>query len=268
MKSMGSASEFYNPPPKGKYLATITATESGHSKKGETQIKVTAELAEGPGKGESADKYLGTDGTTRYGSMSKANLRGLGLPVDSDAEISDDQICQRLLGQKVYVEIDHEQLMEKDEKGEYTKPSFVFDARTGQNAPRLRWVIKGFQQVNTGAQIAHAPQAQAQAPQGQYAQAPQGYPQVPAQGAPAGWNGAAPNFPAGFVPQQPQGFAPPQGAPAGFVPAQPQFAAPPGFAPGQVAQPGWAQGPQQGPAAPAEEQGGKKKRKMNVTDAE
>lgn len=267
MKAMGSAKEYYTPPQKGKYPATITAVEPGFSKKGESHLKVTVELADGPGKGETQDKWIGTDGTTKYGAAGKPFLRGLGLNVDSDAEIPDEEIARRILGLKVFVEIDHEPQMEKDEQGNYTKPRTYFDPKSGQTIQLYRWLVKGFQMVNTGAQMqapaqTFAPPQQMQAPvqfappqqipQGAYAQAPQGFPQ----------QGYAPQ---GFVPQQaPQQFAQPPNFPQGFAP-------PPGFQPGQVAQPGWQvppNGAQQAAAPAPEATEGKKGKGRKIVDAD
>ena len=186
MKSMKSAKEFYSPPPKGKYPAKIVEAEAGFSKKNESHIRAKVELIDGPGKGEQADTWIGTDGTTRYGGMGKSKLRGLGVPVDSDAEIPDEQICRDILGRNVIVEIDHEPQMSKGPSGEYDTPATFFDPTTGVTHQIYKWVIKGFQTVNTGAQIAHAPQ---QMPQTQQ-----------------------------FAPPAPQQFVPPQG---GFVPGVP-----------------------------------------------
>lgn len=275
MKGMGSAKEYYTPPPKGKYPGQITVAEAGFSKKGESHIVVTVELKDGPGKGETNMKWIGTDGTTKYGAAGKSFLRGLGVNVDSDAEVSDEQLCQQLLGQNIYVEIDHEAQMEKDENGEYNKPRVYFDPRTGQSIPLMRWTIKGFQTVNTGqqAQGYSAPQAQApqqaapaqqypaQPAQAQFPPVPQDQPNfapagaVAPQGAPQGYAPAMQGQPPpqgypGAAPGAPQGYAPPPFAPQG----QPNFAPPPGFAPGQVAQPGWIQPAQQAQQrAPAEE---------------
>lgn len=243
MKMMKSAKEYYTPPPKGKHPAIVTLAEATFSKKGASMIHLTVTL-EGQYAGEQIEDWAITDGAAKGGGIGKAKLRGLGVDVETDAEIPDEQLAQSLLGRKVFVEVDHEAQMRKNEAGELVTATH-FDSTTGQTVTLQRAIAKGYSTVNVGA-IAQAPVQQYAPPQQQYApqqfQQPQFQPQAqPQQYAPQ----------AQYAPQQ---FAPPPGAPVQFAPHMPQAQAP------------WAQ--QAPAAAPVAEESGGKKRKVKMQDVE
>jgi hypothetical protein len=253
-----NTSENFVVPPIGRYKAKITAAEgtvTGNSSKtpGAPMIKITGEIRE-PIEYASAqfyDNFLTDERISARGAgIAKKKLRGLGVNVDSEVEVSDQQIVAHLLGLECWVDLDHEQIKDKNPATEeYDQPRFNME--NGQRVPAMKLVAKGYYSSNVGVQT--APQGQQHAPQG-FPQPPQGFAPVPQ--APQGFapQGYAPGAPAGYaapqMPQAPQGFAP--GAPAGWTPPG-QVAAPqgipqgipqgyaPGFAPGAPA-PGYAPG--------------------------
>lgn len=235
MKAMKQAKEYFQAPPPGRYLSRITAVEEKISKAGSSMLKIDGEVIE-PKEyaGSMFTDYIITDGMARGAGMGKKKLRGLGINVDTDEEIPDSVIAQQIFGLELWIEYGNEQMMGKDESGEYTKPATAFDSQLGKDVPLNKLVVKEYARHNVG-QKAAAPIAQVQAPQ--YAaptaptmQAPQGYPP-----------GFAPIQQAPQYAQAPQGWpqqAPVQQAPAGAVQMAPQ-----GFVPGQqMAPPGFPQG--------------------------
>lgn len=246
MKGMKSAKEYYTPPPKGKHPAIVSLCEATFSKKGASMLHLTVTL-EGQFGGEQIEDWAITDGSAKGGGIGKAKLRGLGVDVETDAEIPDEVLAQQLLGRKIFVEVDHEPQMRKNEAGELV-PSTHFDTTTGQTITLQRAIAKGYSTVNVG--------AVAQAPVQGYAPPQQQYQQAPAQFAPQGQPGFQPQY------QQAPQFAP-QGQPQYGYQQAPQFA------PQQPvqAQAPWAQAPQTNGAAPADEGGKKKGRgKANIID--
>ncbi len=254
MKAMASTPDYYVPPAVGPHEATIIAAEPGLSTKGNSQIKISVQL---DASGEALIDYLGTDGTVKGAGLSKAKLRALGINVDSDAEVPDEQIAAQLLGRKTIVELEHENQEKKDEASNTWVPATHFDSVTGQTIQLKRARVKGFRAANVGGMVPAAPapqQYQAQQAQQAYAQAPQGFPQQAAQPPFAQQAAPAPQY----APPAQQQYAPPQQAYAPPVqqaqqyapPAQQQYAqpapvpqawAPPAGAP----QPQYAQAPQQ-----------------------
>lgn len=285
---LANANENYIVPPIGRYKAKIMASEATAAKSsGAPMIKITGEVRE-PAEYAGAQFFdnMITDESFKGSGFGKKKLRGLGVNVDSQVEIPDSQIAAQLLGLEVYVDLDHEQIMDDDGTGNYTKPRFNME--NGKQVPANKLVPKGYythavQQAPVSGGLPQATQGGFQAPQG-FQGAPQGFqqPQAPQFGAPqGGWQ----QPPQGFqqpqqvqqpVPQQQQFQGPPQpqfgfpGVPQGQVP-QPQFQQPQQqFQPGpNGAQPPqqlpWAQQPQQQPQQPQAEAGaggggGRKKR--------
>lgn len=246
MKSMKSAKEYYTPPPKGKHPAIVSLCEATFSKKGSSMLHLTVTL-EGQYAGEQVEDWAITDGTAKGGGIGKAKLRGLGVDVETDAEIPDEQLAQQLLGRKIWVEIDHEPQMRKNEAGELV-PSTHFDSSSGQNVTLMRAIAKGYSTVNVG--------ATAQTPVQQYAPPAQQFQSSPQQV-------AAFNQQFGGFPQQAQM----QQFNQQFAPQAQQFAAPQQFAPMPQAQAPWANQQAAAPA-PAEEGKKGKGRKLNIQDAD
>lgn len=202
MKGMATVKEFDLAPPAGKYPAIITAAEPTSSNKtGADMIEISAEIAEGQYKGFGFKDYLITDGAAKGASIAKKKLRDLGInEVDTDAEIDDEVICQRLTGKHAFVLGKNEQQFTKDDKGDYTKPAFNVDPNTGKQVKAMKFVVDGWSGLAT-ATTAHAPQqgfaapAQAQqfAPQSAPVQQP-AFP--PAQTAQVPWQANQPAAPA------------------------------------------------------------------------
>jgi hypothetical protein len=263
-----NASENYVVPPVGRYKAKIMAAETAISGSGSgaPMIKITGEIRE-PTQYAGAQFFdnMITDAGYKGAGFGKKKLRGLGVPVDSEEEIQDSQIAANLLGLECWVDLDHEQINDKNPStGEYDVPRFNME--NGQRIPAMKLVPKGYYMSNVGVGAAPQQPQQPQAPQG-FAPAPgfPGAPQAPQGFAPGGYPGTgapqgfAPGAPAGWTPpgapQAPQGA--PQGVPQGYAPQ----GAPQGFAPqGYPAQNGtppaaplpWAQPPQGGQAPQAE----------------
>lgn len=221
---MKSASEDFIVPPPGRYESEIVAATPDISKKSgaemialQVEIKSPEEYA-----GVTAYDYLITDGGAKGGGFGKKKLRGLGINVDAtDDDIPNAQICDFLLGKRLWVQYGNEQQMGKDAKGNYTIPEWRTDPQTGKQLPLMKLTVKEYFTHNVGGQgqaagIAAVPQAQQitagdvrqvsagqfqpQAPvfQGQ-PQAPQFNPQQPMYGQPPPGQGWAP--PAGQVVQ-------------------------------------------------------------------
>ncbi len=215
-----NASENYVVPPIGRYKFKIVATEAANAKSsGAPMIKITGELRE-PAQFAGAQFFdnMITDDAFGGAGFGKKKLRGLGINVDSEVEVPDAQIANQLLGLEGWVDVDHEQINDKNpSSGAYDVPRFNME--NGQRVPANKLVPKGYYTHNVGAQ----PSAQAQAPQ---TFVPQAQPQLQ-----------------GYAPQAQGGF---QGAPQGFAPPQGQFV-PQGYAPqGPTAQQGWAPPADQG----------------------
>lgn len=287
MKAMSQAQEFTRAAPPGRRIGTVVRAEAKFSKAGASMLEIEVR---DDSSGQTANDYIITDGTAKGAGMGKKKLRGLDTPLiqrsfDTDEDIPDAAIAQELVGLQLYIDWGNEPRFGKNETtGEYDKPLFDTDEKTGQQVQAQKLIVKGYSRSNPSA---GAP-VHAAAP----AQVPTAF--VPQQG-------FAPQQAQAFVPQQAQAFAPPQApiaqpqyagatvtpqyaqAPAGYVPqqapmaqpqaqyAQPQtqpLQAPAGFpgAPagnGQVATPPWNGGaPVQAPAETA----GKKPRKMKVEE--
>jgi hypothetical protein len=246
MKNMASAKEFWQAPPPGTYPSTIVEAEAKLSKNGATMLALTLQIDEPEQfRGETAYDYIITDGAAKGGGIGKAKLRGLGINVDSNVEIPDEQIAAQLRGQRVVVTYGNEpQMAASYEGGPYDKVRTAVDPATGKEVVINKLVVKSYARHNFAQQSFTGQQAQAPV-----AQAPV---QAPAQQAPA----AAPvqgQFP--FIPPsemqfaqpafaQPQQFAQPQSA---FQQGQPYAAPQPAFAPA----PAPAGYPQQAPVAAA-----------------
>lgn len=287
MKGMASAPDYYQAPPPGQYPATITLSEATLSKKGNTQIHITGTIdAPATARGATFDDYLQTDGAVRGIQQSKQKFRQLGIKeIDSDMEIDDNMIAQKLLGMRVLVQVSNEPQMAKPD---FKVPQTTVDPKTGATVVIQKLRVEGYslQGLNVPAQPAAQPQfQQPQMPQQQIqppwaqpqmaaphqiAQVPQQYvqPSPPAGQPPTGWPGltaVAQQVPAQqALPMQPPpgGYAPPQ---QGWPPGIPNFATTQQVAtapqPGAPVPPPWANGQQ----AAADETAAKK-RKVKVTD--
>lgn len=280
---LANANENYIVPPIGRYKSKIVAAEATTAKSsGAPMIKITGEIRE-PQEYAGAQFFdnMITDESFKGSGFGKKKLRGLGVPVDSAQEIPDSQIAAGLLGLEVYVDVDHEQIMDESVSGsgDYNKPRTQME--NGRQVPAMKLVPKGyythavqqgggtggppnfqqpgqFQQPPQQQQFQAPPQQQFQQPQQPQFGAPQGGWQQP-QGVPQpqfGFPGAQPQVQQQF--QQPQGQVPQQQFQQ-QPPQQQQFQAPPqnnGAPPPQ--QLPWAQQPppQQAPQQEAGAGGG------------
>lgn len=113
MKGMKDAREFVDAPPAGVWFAAeITAAEAGVTgpkakTPGVPQLKLTVEGREGDYDGVVMFDNLITDGTAKGAGMAKAKLRALcamiGVDIDSDVEVADEDIATKLTGMTVRV---------------------------------------------------------------------------------------------------------------------------------------------------------------------
>lgn len=219
MRGMKSASEDFIVPPPGRYESEIVAASPEVSKKGASMIALQVEIKNPPDyAGCVAYDYIITDGGAKGGGFGKKKLRGLGVNVDAtDDDVPDAQICDFLLGKRLWVQYGNEQQMGKDTNGSYTIPETRTDPQTGKQLPLMKLVVKEYFTHNVGGQGQVAALPQQAAPQ--YQQQLPAQQQLPQQGVPQ------------FAQQ------PAQGQPQ-FNPQQPFYGQPP---PGQ----GWQQVPQQ-----------------------
>lgn len=128
MKNMNKAKEFLPAPPAGTYKARITAAEAKASSAGNAMIAISGEIVE-PAEHAGAtffDNIL-TDGEAKGAGFGKKKLRGLGFDVDSDVEIPDEEIAQKVTGIELFIEFGHKQRMAKDPAtDQYTVPVTEF----------------------------------------------------------------------------------------------------------------------------------------------
>lgn len=214
-------------PPIGLRPMKIILAEAAESSKGNSMIKVQVQLTS-----EEDDGYIIYDNfltaNVKGASFAVAKLRGLGI--NTDEEISDEELAERLLNLEGYVDVKHEPIKDEDPRtGRYTIPRYEPDPVTGKNTLVKRAVAKGYSLSPSGGQ-AQAASTPAGAPPG-----------------PAYWQQSAQN--------QQGGFAPPTQAPAGPGPAQMQaqqasFPSPPAQAAPQAAVPPWMQNGANAPTRP------------------
>lgn len=123
MKGMNQAKEFNTPPP-GRYKVRITSVEAAASQaKGTPMLKVSGEIVE-PAEHAGAvffDNIL-TDGSAKGAGFSKAKLRGLGIDVDADVEVDDNQLAEQLTGIELWADLDNQPRMKKGPDGQYNVP--------------------------------------------------------------------------------------------------------------------------------------------------
>jgi len=263
MKNMKSAQEFIQTAPPGRYPSICISAEATLTKKGNPQLALIWEIAEGPHTGDQAYDYIGTDGSAKgAGIYSKPKLRALGIDVETDNEIPDAVLAQQIQGMRCMVDYDNQPRMSKsrpdDPSCPYDLPVTFPDPKTGAALVVQNLTVKGYSRVAGAAQHAQQPVQQYQQPAApQFAAPPaQQFAQPPFQP-------AAPVF--AQAPVQ-QAAAPAAGAPPGWVQAPDgswqqvgQQAAPQA----QATVP-WAAQPN---GTPAPAQGGGRKRKLVATDA-
>jgi hypothetical protein len=249
MKNMALAKEFWQAPPPGTYPSTIIEAEAKLSKNGATMLALTLQIDEPEEfRGELAYDYIITDGAAKGGGIGKAKLRGLGINVDSNIEIPDEQLAAQLRGQRVLVTYGNEpQMTASYEGGPYDKVRTAVDPATGKEVIINKLVVKSYARHNFAQQSFTGQHQQAQTPVAASVQtSAQSVPVVaPAQQAPV----VAPvqpapvqgQFPFASSPElqfpqpafaQSQQFAQPQPA---FPQGQPYAAPQPAFAPAPAA---------------------------------
>jgi hypothetical protein len=255
MKNMALAKEFWQAPPPGTYPSTIIEAEAKLSKNGATMLALTLQIDEPEEfRGELAYDYIITDGAAKGGGIGKAKLRGLGINVDSNIEIPDEQLAAQLRGQRVMVTYGNEpQMTASYEGGPYDKVRTAVDPATGKEVVINKLVVKSYARHNFAQQSFTSQHQQAQTPVAAPVQAPaQSAPAAAsAQSTPVQSTPVQGQFPFASSPElqfpqpafaQPQQFAQPQPA---FPQGQPYAAPQPAFAPAA------AGFPQQAPAAVA-----------------
>lgn len=184
MKNMRSAQEFIQVAPKGRYPSIITKAEAKLSNKGDPQLALIVEIAEGEYAGDQAYDYIGTDGNAKgAGIYSKPKLRSLGVDVETDNEIPDAVIAQQLQGIRVMVDYDNQPRMAKSRPDDASCPYDTVvtfpDPRTGAAITVMNLVVKGYSRIGGAPQQLAPQQGQWQGQSGQVAQ-PQYAPQAQA----------------------------------------------------------------------------------------
>lgn len=212
-------------PPIGRYPFKVIASEAKTSairnegtpdqKGGSPMITITGEIRDENYAGAQFFDNMITDESFKGAGHGKKKLRGLGVNVDSEVEIPDEQIAADLLDHEGFVDIEHEPMMGKDGNGQYAVPQFKLV--DGKSVPKVKLVAKAYYSADLAvAQAAAgstlpaptAPTTQQAAPQGAPAgfPPPQGFPQ-PGQPVPMPW--AQPGQQAGA----PNGAPPPPAGP-------------------------------------------------------
>lgn len=192
--------------------AKIIFAEATTSAAGNSMVKIQAQLTD-----EEADGYILydnflTDGNSKGAGFTVPKLQGLGI--DTDEEISDEELAERLLNLEFFVQVKHEPIKDEDPRtGKYTIPRYEPDPVTGKNTLVKRAVAKGYSLSPNGGQ-AQAVSAPAGAPP-----APQFW-QQPAQNQSGGSASQAPVGPGTVQMQAQQASFPPP-------PPQPEAAVPP-----------------------------------------
>lgn len=136
---LNNAKEFFEAAPKGRYKVRLVSVTCENSKKtGASMLKLVAEIIEGEHQGKQVFDYAITveewNGEKVKGAgMGKGKLRQLGVNVDSDVEIPDDQIAAQLLNIECFAELDVEPAMQQDGK----TPKTVFDPATQKTVPQM-----------------------------------------------------------------------------------------------------------------------------------
>jgi len=131
---LGTAKEFYEAAPKGRYKMKIIAAECKLSQKSNApMIAITLEIRSDLNgnvdhAGDQVFDYLLTDESFKGAGMGKAKLRGLG--VDVDREQSDEEVCGQLLGREVIADLVIEQRRDKNNNLQWQ-----VDAKTGKQIP-------------------------------------------------------------------------------------------------------------------------------------
>lgn len=182
MKGMKDAREFVDAPPAGVWFAAeITAAEAGATgpkakTPGVPQLKLTLEGREGDYDGVTMFDNLITDGTAKGAGMAKPRLRALcamiGVDIESDVEVSDEEIAAKLTGMTVRVLGGHKPRQRQN--GD--KWEDIEEIVNGKRIKVMQLVPKEYASIDTapaaGAQTAQgaAPAQQAQQAQPPFAQ--------------------------------------------------------------------------------------------------
>lgn len=144
MKGMAGAKEFSTPPP-ARYKVRITAVEATASKaSGTSMLKLSGEVIE-PAEHAGAvffDNIL-TDGSAKGAGFSKGKLRGLGIDVDSDVEVSDDDLATQLTGIEIWADLDNQPRSKLNPAtGKYDLP--VTQVVDGKQVPVMNLVVSSY----------------------------------------------------------------------------------------------------------------------------
>lgn len=209
--------------PRGRYPMRIVSAEAGTTSSDNAYEQVALRLTiEGHSEeldGVSAFENLITDPRSKAPVYTKGKLRQLGIDVDSEIDLTNEQIAEQLLGQLVWVDLDIEGVKTLEGGKLVTKMVFGDD---GREVPAKRNTCKAFYTTDVGGA---APQQRASQQPDQPGQPPQPapQPQPPAPAEPAPQPGPpAPNVARGGQPafanfpgngQPPQGPAPWQTTP-------------------------------------------------------
>lgn len=160
-------------PPIGLRPMKIILAEAAESSKGNPMIKVQVQLTSEDDDGYIIyDNFLTTN--VKGAGFTIPKLQGLGI--NTDEEISDEELAERLLNLEGYVNVKHEPIKDEDPRtGKWTIPRYEPDPVTGKNTLVKRAVAKGYSLSPNGdaAQTSSAPQGAPPAPTN-WPQAPQG----------------------------------------------------------------------------------------------
>ena len=123
--------------------AKIILAEAATSSAGNAMVKIQAQLTEEEAEGYILyDNFL-TDGSSKGAGFTIPKLQGLGI--DTNEEISDEELAERLLNLEFFVEVKHEPIKDQDARtGKYSIPRYEQDPVTGKNVLAKRAVAKRY----------------------------------------------------------------------------------------------------------------------------
>ncbi len=107
--------------PRGRYQVRILEASAGEAKSGATMIKVQGAIEGGDYEGVVFFDNLITDPENKGIAFAKSRLRGLGVDVDSEEDLTDEQIAEELTGKLVFADLKTEPRKALDDNGGYTK---------------------------------------------------------------------------------------------------------------------------------------------------
>ncbi len=179
-------------PSPGWHPMQVIMAEATESAKGNSMIKVQVLLTAEEDDGYVVyDNFL-TDGSAKGAGFSVPKLQGLGI--DTNEEIPDEELADRLLQLEGFVKVKHEPIKDEDPRtGKYTIPRYDEDEK-GRRVIAKRAVATGYslQAPDNAQQVVSAPASAPPAPSQWQQPARPPPPSAPFQAPPVGSPSATP----------------------------------------------------------------------------